>query len=96
MHRHSWFLMGLAAAVVWITEAAMAAQPMTLAQAPAPQGVQRQRAPGVPIVPNPGTVAKREGESSAPPASPPRGTPRGIGPESDLPMPRGVPSIMAP
>ncbi len=73
--------------------------PEAPAQTPtSPPGV--QRAPGVPPVPSPTEIARRkaEREKAARPGERARddrarGNP---GPDGDLPMPRGVPSIIAP
>ncbi|MGY6247528.1 hypothetical protein ACXIUS_08215 [Bosea thiooxidans] len=74
--------------------------PATQAQNPAPSApTVKQRAPGVPLAPRSGDVArgksddrgKVQGDQRAPTGE--RPPPQ---PERDPPMPRGVPSIMAP
>ncbi|KRE22085.1 hypothetical protein ASE66_26945 [Bosea sp. Root483D1] len=91
MRKNPWVLLGLIVAALIVAEAA-AAQPAQ---------TQRQRAPGVPMAPNASEVQKLEPRSdrvearrerqqlardrSAPPE-----------PNREIPMPKPVPSIMAP
>jgi len=82
--------------------AAIALEPARPAQSEPAMGSQRQRAPGVPLAPSPGIVEQREGALAG--AGGNIGSrPRSVrqarsGPqvERDPPMPRGVPSIIAP
>lgn len=93
MRKNSWVLLGLIAVGLLAAEAAAA-------QSSVPQ-TQRQRAPGVPMSPNAGEVqkleprsdrieAKREREQLARDRS---GPPE---PNREIPMPKPVPSIIAP
>jgi len=65
---------------------------------PSPPSV--QRAPGVPPAPSPAEIARRkaERENAARPGErgPDERARANPGPDGDLPMPRGVPSIIAP
>lgn len=96
MRYSTGFLLGLALALAG--EAGF--QPAALAQSQPEPGVARQRAPGVPLAPRPGTVGQREQAIGEPSTVAPRRTPQKAGTPSQidrpLPMPRGVPSIMAP
>jgi hypothetical protein len=94
MRRTQWLLIGLIFAGLIAAEA-------VAAQSPPPQQQRQQRAPGVPMAPNAGEVQKVEPRSerleamrererlardrSGPPA-----------PSRDVPMPKPVPSIIAP
>jgi hypothetical protein len=91
MRKNPWVLLGVIVAALIVAEAAAAQT------APA----QRQRAPGVPMAPNAGEVqkleprsdrveAKREREQLARDRS---GPPE---PNREIPMPKPVPSIIAP
>lgn len=93
MRKNPWVLLGLVAAGLIVADAAAA-------QSSPPQ-LQRQRAPGVPIAPNAGEVqmleprsdrveARRERERLARDRS---GPPE---PNREIPMPKPVPSIIAP
>lgn len=93
MRKHPWVLLGLVAAGLIVADAAAA-------QSSQPQA-QRQRAPGVPMSPNAGEVqklepqsdrveAKREREQLA------RDRSRPPEPNREIPMPKPVPSIIAP
>lgn len=94
MRKNSWVLLGLLAIGLLAAEAAAA-------QSSLPQTQRQQRAPGVPMAPNAGEVqkleprsdrveAKREREQLARDRS---GPPE---PNREIPMPKPVPSIMAP
>lgn len=91
MRKNPWVLLGVVVAALIVAEAAAAQA------APA----QRQRAPGVPMAPNAGEVqkleprsdrieARREREQMARDRS---GPPE---PNREIPMPKPVPSIIAP
>lgn len=82
---------------------AVALEQTRIAQADPGTSLQRQRAPGIPLAPSPGTVAEREralGDTAQPsPPARPRNVRQASNPsqiERDPPMPRGVPSIIAP
>lgn len=94
MRKNSWVLLGLLAVGLLMAEAAAA-------QSSLPQTQRQQRAPGVPMSPNAGEVqkleprsdrveAKREREQLARDRS---GPPE---PNREIPMPKPVPSIIAP
>ena len=93
MRKNSWILLGLLAMGLLAAEAAAA-------QSVSPE-MQRQRAPGVPMAPNAGEVQKLEPRSERIEARRERqqlardrsGPPE---PNRDLPMPKPVPSIIAP
>lgn len=91
MRKNPWVLLGVVVAALIVAEAAAAQSTQT----------QRQRAPGVPMAPNAGEVqkleprsdrveAKREREQLARDRS---GPPE---PNREIPMPKPVPSIIAP
>jgi hypothetical protein len=83
----------IAAALVAGMPIAVSAQAQT---APPPA---RQRAPGVPLVPRSGEVARPPMPNSVAPRDETRGTGADkaqVRPERDPPMPRPVPSIIAP
>jgi hypothetical protein len=93
MRKHPWVLLGLIAAGLIVADAAAAQS--------SPSQPQRQRAPGVPIVPNASEVQKLEPRSDRVDATRERerlardrsGPPE---PNRDIPMPKPVPSIIAP
>lgn len=93
MRKNSWILLGSLAMGLLAAEAAAA-------QSVSPE-MQRQRAPGVPMAPNAGEVQKLEPRSERIEARRERqqlardrsGPPE---PNRDLPMPKPVPSIIAP
>ncbi|SEL53546.1 hypothetical protein SAMN04515666_104195 [Bosea lupini] len=93
MRKNSWILLGLLAMGLLAAEAA-AAQSV-------PSETQRQRAPGVPMSPNAGEVQKLEPRSDRVEARRERqqlardrsGPPE---PNREIPMPKPVPSIIAP
>jgi hypothetical protein len=93
MRKNSLVLLGLLAVALLAAEAAAA-------QSSSPQ-TQRQRAPGVPMTPNAGEVQKLEPRSDRIEATREReqlardrsGPPE---PNRPIPMPKPVPSIMAP
>lgn len=90
----------LAICILLAAGSAAALESLDIAQAPAEAGPARQRAPGVPLAPSPGTVGEREQAIGEPSTVAPRRTSQKAGAPSQvdrpLPMPRGVPSIMAP
>jgi hypothetical protein len=99
MRTHTGFL--IASALLSLgTGPAFALEPYRLAQAAPDPGIERERAPGVPLAPNPGAVGQRERAIGEPSTVAPRraGQRPGVQSEADrtLPMPRGVPSIIAP
>lgn len=93
MRKNPWVLLGLLAVGLLAAEAAAA-------QSSSPQ-TQRQRAPGVPLAPNAGEVQKLEPRSDRVEARREReqlardrsGPPE---PNREIPMPKPVPSIIAP
>lgn len=93
MRKNSWILLGLLAMGLLAAEAAAA-------QSVSPE-MQRQRAPGVPMSPNAGEVQKLEPRSDRVEARRERqqlardrsGPPE---PNREIPMPKPVPSIIAP
>jgi hypothetical protein len=93
MRKNSWVLLGLLAVGLLAAEAAAA-------QSVPPQ-TQRQRAPGVPMAPNAGEVQKLEPRSDGAETRREReqlarnraGPPE---PNREIPMPKPVPSIIAP
>ena len=97
MTRFRWFLIGCVLAGVMVAETAIAQ-----GQAPLDPGIQRERAPGVPLAPRPLDVERRErqiGETITAPMPPARSElhVRAMpAPDRDPPMPKPVPSIMAP
>jgi hypothetical protein len=100
MRLTSWFLVPVALAGIGAAGAASASQQMLIAQTPAP-GLERERAPGVPIAPQGGVLDRRLDERDhagsayrTPRDQRARAQPRD--PDRNLPMPRGVPSIIAP
>lgn len=97
MRRSSWFLMSLVLIGLIAAEAA-AGQGQSGPEMPT---VERERAPGVPMAPNAGEVQKREpaaerAEVQRERARLARDRPGPVQPNRDLPMPRGVPSIIRP
>lgn len=93
MRKNPWVLLRVIVAALIVAEAAAAqsAQPQT----------QRQRAPGVPMTPNTGEVQKLEPRSDSVEArrereqlARNRSTPPE--PNREIPMPKPVPSIIAP
>lgn len=93
MRKNPWILLGLIAAGLIVADAAAA-------QSSPPQP-QRQRAPGVPMTPNAGEVQKLEPRSDRAQATREHerlardrsGPPE---PNRPIPMPKPVPSIIAP
>lgn len=94
MMKFTLALTGLLVASALLAPAAQAQNPAT----PAAPTV-KQRAPGVPLAPRSGDVARGKSDDRGKAQSDQRG-PNGERsppqPERDPPMPRGVPSIMAP
>jgi hypothetical protein len=93
MRKHSWVLLGLLAIGLLAAEAAAAQS--------SPTQLQRQRAPGVPMTPNAGEMQKLEPRSDRTEATRERerlARDRSSPPEPtrDIPMPKPVPSIIAP
>ncbi|CAD5287310.1 conserved exported hypothetical protein [Bosea sp. 62] len=94
MRKNSWVLLGLIAIGLLAAEAAAA-------QSDSPQTPRQQRAPGVPMTPNAGEVQKLEPRSDRVEARREReqlardrsGPPE---PNRKIPMPKPVPSIIAP
>lgn len=94
MRKNPWVFLGLIAAGLIVAEAAAA-------QSSPPPQPQRQRAPGVPIAPNASEVQKLEPRSDRVEARRERerlardrsGPPE---PNREIPMPKPVPSIIAP
>lgn len=101
MRKHTGFLIG-SVLLGLSAGSALAVEPMRIAQSEPGTSLQRQRAPGVPLAPSPGIVEQRESadvgaRNTA--ASKPRNmrqADNGSQAERNLPMPRGVPSIIAP
>lgn len=95
MTKSRWFLIALTLAGLMVAETAIAQ-----VQAPFDPGIQHERAPGVPLAPRPLDVEQRLGETMTTPMPPPRSElsarPHQLAPERDPPMPKPVPSIMAP
>lgn len=94
MRKNPWVLLGLIVAALIVAEAAAA-------QSSQPQMQRQQRAPGVPMAPNAGEVQKLEPRSDRTEATRERerlardrsGPPE---PNREIPMPKPVPSIIAP
>lgn len=94
MRKNSWVLLGLIAVGLLAAEAAAA-------QSVSPQTPRQQRAPGVPMTPNAGEVQKLEPRSDRIEATREReqlARDRSAPPQPNrvIPMPRPVPSIIAP
>jgi hypothetical protein len=99
MRKHTGFLigsilLGLGAGT------AFAVEPTRMAQSEPGSSFQRQRAPGVPLSPSPSIVEQREsarvGDSMGSRPRNVRQANSGSQVDRDPPMPRGVPSIIAP
>lgn len=103
MRTHTGFLIGSALLGLGLAAgnaSALERSSIRIVQAAPATGIERQRAPGVPLAPNPGTVGQREKAVGEPSTVAPRRArpPAGTASEVDrpLPMPRGVPAIIAP
>jgi hypothetical protein len=98
MRSNRWFFVVAIGAGIVAAESAAASQMVQLAQTQPAPILQRQRAPGVPMAPKADAFDRTTGEHSATPYRTPRDerASNGRDPDRDLPMPRGVPSIIAP
>lgn len=91
MRRNQWVFALVIPAVFVMAEAALA-QSTQFAQSGAPSTMQRQRAPGVPMAPQTG-IGERQGGERMSREEPARQVQKA---DRDIPMPRPVPSIIAP
>jgi hypothetical protein len=102
MRKHTGFLIGSFLFGVCGVGSALGQEPVRIAQSEPPASSLRERAPGVPLAPDPGLVERRESVGTGNggnAASKPRSTRQAndqAEANGDLPMPRGVPSIIAP